>query len=78
MEEGKPIWIESLLTPKEYGEMAKLYPKSYTSGKKPVQEFECDFKWRKDMGAVMAVDRREKMNNNLDYIMAHAGVKQEI
>jgi len=47
MKEGKPIWVESLLTDKEYAEMAKKYPSTYTKGPKKVQEFECEFKWRK-------------------------------
>ena len=47
MKEVKPIQVESLFTDKEYTEMAKKYTNTYTSGNKKIQEFDCEFKWRK-------------------------------
>ncbi len=66
MENGDPIWVESLLNDKEYAEMAKKYPNTYPKGSKKVQEFSCDFKWRKGMGAVKSAAEITAANIKLD------------
>ncbi len=63
---GKPIWVESLMTDLEYAETARKYPNMFSNGVRKPQEFECDFKWRKGMGANISTDEMIRVNNRLD------------
>lgn len=66
MKLGEPIWVESLMNDKDYSEMSRLYPNTYAKGSKKVEEFDCDFKWRKGMGASIPIGERELVNKRLD------------
>lgn len=78
MEAGKPIWVESLMSLSEYSEQARKYPNVYGNGNKPRLEFECEFKWRKGMGAKLPNTEIESINSNLDYIKKHAGLETPV
>ena len=65
MKAGDPIWVESLMTPAEYKEAHKLYPTTVLTSSAPA-EFDCEFKWRKGMGAVIPKEEIDRVNKNLD------------
>ena len=64
--EGKPIWIESLLSAAEYKECAKKYPNTYTKGSVPPQMFEGEYKWLYWMGGTMNAEEIKKYNAKFD------------
>lgn len=63
--EGPKIWVESLLSPKEWAETAAKFPKMFHR-KKPYPEFECEYKWRKGMGSVVPKDERDRVNAGIE------------
>lgn len=65
-QEGKPIWVESVLGDEDYKSCSKKYPGSFTKGPNKVQMFECDFKWRHKMGAGMTSDEIKIFNRRLE------------
>lgn len=64
MEKGERIWIESVLTKEEYKNYGRKYP-AICSGIAPA-EFDCEFKWRKGMGASLPSDQIDLINGRLD------------
>lgn len=66
MKLGEAIYVESLLSDKDYSEMSRQYPNTYVKGSKKVVEFDCDFKWRKGMGAPIPIEERNLVNARLD------------
>lgn len=66
MKEGEPIWVESLLSDKEYVETAKKYPNTFPKGNKKVAFFECEVKWRWGMGANVSAEEIKRVNSRLD------------
>ncbi len=72
--ESNAIWVESLLTEKEYAEQAKIYPKMYGNGNKPPAMFPCEFKWRYRMGASLPADEIKIINKRFDEILSKAGL----
>jgi hypothetical protein len=74
MEQGNPIWVESLLSDKEYAEQAKIYPAMYSNGNKPPAMFECEFKWRYRMGLTLLPNEIKLINTRLDAVLAKAGL----
>lgn len=76
MKEGKPIWVESLLTKQEWKECKRKYPSSYNLPEPP-PEFECDFKWRKNMGGYLTPEQIENINTGIDKLMEHHKLKQK-
>lgn len=53
---GERIWVESLLTEKEL----------QACGFKIVAMFECEFKWRWDMGKALTPDKINLINTRID------------
>lgn len=76
METGKPIWVESLLTKEEWKQCKQKYPSSYNLPEPP-PEFDCDFKWRKNMGGHLTPVQIENINSNIDKIIEKAKLKQK-
>jgi hypothetical protein len=74
MEQGNPIWVESLLTDKEYAEQAKIYPGMYSNGNKPPAMFPCEFKWRHRMGSGLPPEEIKIINKRFDEILSKAGL----
>ncbi len=68
MQEGKPIYVESLLSDNDYAEMSKKYPQSYTKGGKKIAVFECDFKWRYKMGNTLSPEEVKAINRGIEEI----------
>jgi hypothetical protein len=64
-QEGKPIWIESILTDEEYRECSKKYPNSFTNGPVKPLMFPCEFKWRYRMGAGMNTEELKIYNKRI-------------
>lgn len=70
LEEGPPIWVESLLTPKEHAEIHKKYPQVVK--RDPVlydASHHKGGKWRADMGANASEDEIKSFNKALHNIM---------
>lgn len=68
MTEGKKIWVESIMTPEEWHQRYKSGLGSSTAPWPP-QEFECEMKWRKGMGANVTFQEMTNANKNLDYLL---------
>lgn len=64
LQEGKPIWVESLMTPSEWYKRHKEYPTTSRLLEPPL-EFNGDFKWRKGMGAGLSEVEIEVINERL-------------
>jgi len=66
-EEGKPIWVESLMTTEEWKTRVRTYP---TSGKHPLPiiEFEGDYKWRKGIGKSLSPLEIKVINERLEAV----------
>lgn len=62
MQEGKRIYVESLLSDKEYAECAKKYPKTYVNGPVKVPFFESENPWRYRMGERVTPEEVAKSN----------------
>ena len=77
MQEGKPIWTESLLTDKEYEEMSKKYPTTYSKGGKKISMYDCEFKWRFGMGACLNTEEIKLINSRMDFILKSAGINRK-
>lgn len=77
LQEGKPIWVESLMTPVELKEYAKKYSTCQaTRNGETFPEFECEFKWRKGMGANLSAEEINLINSRIDSILRKAGIKR--
>lgn len=76
MESGERIWVESILSDEDYAVTARKYPNTFVKGAKKVQEFDCDFKWRKGMGATLPEAEREARSRYLDILLAKHGLKK--
>ena len=74
MQEGKPIWVESLMTDAEYKETAKKFPSLFRRDTK-YPMFECEVKWRYRMGEGFTSDEIKIINNRLDDIKRKAKVE---
>jgi hypothetical protein len=73
-QEGKKIWVESLLTPTEWKEQSKIHPSVYNTDI-PYAPFECEFRWRQGMGAPLTAQEIKIINLRLDYIKKEGGLK---
>lgn len=73
IEEGPPIWVESVLSPEEYSEAAKKYPSVFTNGSKATQyspNHHKGGKWRNGMGANLKEEEIKNINHNIDYLLS--------
>lgn len=71
MKTGEPIWVESCLTREEWKKCKQKYPSSYNLPEPPA-EFDCEFKWRKGMGAGLTTDEINRINTRIDYLKESA------
>jgi hypothetical protein len=76
METGKRIWVESLLNKEEWKQCKQLYPSSYNLPEPPA-EFECEFKWRKNMGNYLTPTQIENINTGIDKLMEFTKKQQK-
>lgn len=64
LEEGPPIWVETLMTKQEWDERRKKYPTS--TRKEPPQFFKSDYEWRWNMGKPLSADQIMLANSNIE------------
>lgn len=77
MQEGKPIWVESLMSPPEIKEYAKKYNTCQASRNgETFPEFDCEFKWRKGMGSTLSPEEINMINSRLEAVLKKAGIKR--
>lgn len=77
LQEGKPIWVESLMTPAEIKEYAKTYSTCQASRNgETFPEFDSEFKWRKGMGATLSVEERVLINARIDAVLKSADINR--
>lgn len=69
IQEGDPIWIESILSKKEYAETSKKFPSTFTKGYEPPMFFKSEFEWRYRMGSSLSLDEIKNINSNIDYLL---------
>ncbi len=65
IQEGKPIWNESIMTAQEWKENTKLYPSTCHLKEQP-QFFKSDYEWRWRMGSGLRVEEMELINQRLE------------
>jgi hypothetical protein len=65
VQEGKAIWNESLMTPQEWKERTKKYPGT-SSKSNPPEIFDCDFKWRHNMGGSLTTQEIKVISQRID------------
>jgi hypothetical protein len=68
MEAGEKIWVESILSPEEYKQVSKTYPNCFKNSEPP-KIFECDFKWRWNMGASLTQVEISIISKRLDEML---------
>ena len=73
-QEGKKIYVESIMTREEWKQRCKNYPNT-SHIPEPPEEFECDFKWRKGMGANVSPQEIARVNARIEEMLRT--VKQE-
>lgn len=76
MKEGKPIWVQSLLSDEEYRECARKYPEVFGNDNKAPAMFDCDFKWRYGMGDPLSPQEIKIINDRLAFVLKRAGLTQ--
>jgi hypothetical protein len=79
LEEGPPIYIESLLSPLEYMENSRRY-KTYRSNRPLHNLSDYDpslFRWRWRMGLSLLPEEIANINYNLAYLREQAGIKPQ-
>jgi len=78
IQEGKPIWVESLMTPAEIKEYAKKHSTCQASRNgETFPEFECEFKWRKGMGSRLSSEEMKFINSRIDAVLISAGINRK-
>ncbi len=65
IQEGKPIWNESICSAEEWKENLKKYPGTCHIKEKPLF-FKSDYEWRWRMGAGLYPEEITTINNRLD------------
>ena len=67
--EGKPMFVESLMTKEEWNRRMKAYPQTSTEKYDNVNLHKTnDFKWRFNMGKTLTSSQIGNINANLDYL----------
>jgi hypothetical protein len=79
IQEGPAIYIESILSLKEFSEMPRLFPNTcHLKQPRQMSEFESgEFKWRLGMGNVLSADEIKLINKRIDDMMKKAGLFPE-
>lgn len=71
--EGKPMYVESLLTDAEYKECAHKYPNTYNFDRYQLETYHTNnFKWRHKMGDVLSTPEIVVINLRLETILKKA------
>lgn len=71
--EGKPMFIESLMTDEEWTRRMKAYPNTSRFRPNEVNLHKTNsFKWRLNMGKTLSSMQIGNMNRNLDYLLKKA------
>lgn len=66
LQEGPPIWVESLMTREQWATRHKQFPTSVQ--KEPPEFFKSDYEWRWNMGKGLTESEIINVNKNLDYL----------
>lgn len=70
IQQGERIWCESLMTLQEWKDRVKKYPTSTQPN--PPEIFDCEFKWRWNMGAGLSSQEikvtSQRIDNLAEYI----------
>lgn len=76
IEEGPPLFMESLMSAQEFRENKRRYPKTqHLEVVRPLSAFkEGEFKCRYRMGAPLLSEEIASVNYNLDYLRKKAGI----
>ena len=76
IQEGPAIYIESILSLKEFSEMPRLFPNTcHLKQPRQMSEFESgEFKWRYGMGYNLSSDEIKLINKRLADILTKAGI----
>lgn len=72
--EGKPMFVESLMTKDEWNRRLKLYPSSTKKWDDTNLNKTNDFKWRFGMGSTLSSIEIGNINKNLDYLRKKANI----
>lgn len=72
--EGKPMFVESLMTKDEWNRRIKQYPSSSEKWDDVNQNKTNSFKWRFGMGDTLSSTEIGNINKNLDYLRKKANV----
>jgi hypothetical protein len=65
IQQGEKIWSESLMTLQEWKERSKKYP-STSSQTNPPEMFDCEFKWRHNMGGSLSTTEIRLVSKRID------------
>lgn len=74
IQEGPPIWIESILSNEEWKKRLKTYPNTSHLKEKP-QFFKSDYEWRWGMGASLPKETIDLFIRRIDDVLKKAGLK---
>lgn len=69
IEEGPPMWVESMLSHIEWKEQAKLHRKTYKRNSSPPNIANYTLYWRKGMGASLKQEEIDNINHNINYLL---------
>lgn len=76
LQEGEPIWVESLMTEQEIAECRRKYS-TYNYSFRPLADFTTsEFRWRWRMGAGLYPQEIKLMNSRIDELLEKAGIKR--
>lgn len=67
-QEGEKIYVESLMSDKEYRETAQKFPQLFRRNT-PYPFFECETKWRYRMGGSFNEDEIKVINSRLNELL---------
>ena len=69
LEEGPPMWVESLMTREEWNKEYKKNKGKTAKLARPPDESLYEVKWRKGMGNVLSEKEIKNINGNIDYLL---------
>jgi hypothetical protein len=68
IEEGPPIWVESVLSNEDWKDTYKKYPNTHNLKEKPAF-FKSDYEWRYRMGAGIPQDQIDLITKRFDTML---------
>ncbi len=72
---GDPIYVESLMTDREYAECSRLYPEMFSKGSAPKPYFKSEYDWRYRMGEKLRPEEIQLINKRLAEIKKKVGLQ---